>query len=128
MMAMAADSSKTVLVVDDDPSVADLIAALLESEGYYPILAKDGDQALQTAYEVKPDAITLDLDMPGLDGRGMLRRLRADAATREVPVVVVSANSDILSHQERGQVVHTLGKPFLLPELVDAVSTAVGRG
>ena len=126
-MATADRSSKTVLVVDDDPSIADLIAALLESEGYYPILARDGDQALRAACDVKPDAITLDLDMPGLDGRGMLRRLRADAAMREVPVVVVSANSDVLSLQERRQVVHALSKPFLLPELVDAVGIAVGR-
>ena len=127
MMAMAERSSKTVLVVDDDPSIADLIAALLESEGYYPVLAEDGDVALRAASEVKPDAITLDLDMPGLDGRAILRQLRADSATREVPVVVVSANSDVLSLHERSQVVHALSKPFLLPELVDAVSTAIRR-
>ena len=124
-MASAKRSSKTVLVVDDDPSTADLIAALLESEGYYPVLVNDGDEALRAAREIKPDAITLDLEMPNLDGRGMLRRLRDDAAMREVPVVVVSSSPETLSNQERRQVAQALSKPFLLPELVDAVTTAV---
>ena len=120
--------NRRILVVEDDPMIGGLIAEILEDEGFEPVVVHDGREALRRLRAAQPDAITLDLDMPGLDGRGMLRRLRADAATREVPVVVISANSDILSHQERSQVVHTLGKPFLLPELVDAVSTAVGRG
>lgn len=117
----------TVLVVDDDPVIGDLIAQILLLEGFDPILIQNSQQALQAARDLKPDAITLDLDMPALDGRSVLRGLRTDAATHDVPVVVVSANCQSLSVQEQAQVCRTLDKPFDLPELIQAVSSAVSN-
>jgi len=124
-MLWGGSSAKVVLVVEDDPSIGELIAAVLMLAGFDPVIVRDGEHALRTVREVAPDVITLDLDMPGIDGRAVLRSLRSDAEWRKVPVVVVSANSDRLSTGESGQVVQTLPKPFEVSELVQAVSSAV---
>ncbi len=126
-MAAQASSSKRILVVDDDPAVGYLIADVLTSEGFEPVLVHDGREAVHTARELTPDAIMLDLELPGLDGHSILQRLRNDARTRRVPVVVGSAASETLSSQERQLVTCALTKPFQLPELVQVVSSIVGR-
>ena len=126
-MLWRGSSAKVVLVVEDDPSIAELIAAVLMLEGFKPVVVRDGEHALRTVRSVSPDVITLDLDMPGVDGPAVLRSLRCDDESRKVPVVVVSANSDRLSNGERGQVVRTLSKPFEVGELVQAVSSATAH-
>ncbi len=127
-MAMQGCSPKTVLVVEDDPILGDLIAAVLESEGFCTIQVHNGEEVLLAARELRLDAITLDLDLPGMDGRTILRRLHETPEDRWVPVVVVSSSSEMLSSQERREVAGTVAKPFLLPDLVDAVSSAVRHG
>ena len=88
--AAAADERATVLVVDDDPSVRDLLARTLENEGYRVISAANGVQALALAREHKPQAITLDVMMPKLDGWGALKELKADVELCDIPVIMVS--------------------------------------
>ena len=127
-MGFDVSSAGTVLIVDDDPTICELIAAILALEGFESIVARDGTHALRAVRELRPDAITLDLDMPGLDGPEVLRSLRDDDDARKVPVVVVSANSETLSSRDKGQVVQTLTKPFEVPELVEAVSSAALGG
>lgn len=119
---------RTVLVVDDDPMIGELIAQVLALEGFEAFLVKDGREALQAAHDRHVDAITLDLDMPIVDGRGVLDGLRNDERTHDVPVVVVSANTQLLSKQDCAQVSRTLNKPFDLAELIQAVSSAVAHG
>jgi adenylate cyclase len=85
-----ADGRATVLVVDDDPSVRDLLAKTLEKEGYRVILARNGLEALELARQHRPQAITLDVMMPQLDGWGALKELKADAALRDIPVIMVT--------------------------------------
>ena len=81
----------TLLVVDDDESVPDMVAQLLEKEPYQVRAAVDGLDALQKIEEEKPDAILLDLLMPRLDGFGLLARLRESADTAGIPVIVLTA-------------------------------------
>jgi CheY-like chemotaxis protein len=88
--AGAADGRATVLVVDDDPSVRDLLAKTLEKEGYRVISARDGVEALAFAREHRPEAITLDVLMPQMDGWGTLKELKADAELRNIPVIMVT--------------------------------------
>jgi len=88
--AAAADGRATVLVVDDDPSVRSLLARTLEKEGYRVISAANGVEALALAREHRPQAITLDVMMPKLDGWGALKQLKADAELREIPVIMVT--------------------------------------
>ena len=86
----AADGRATVLVVDDDPSVRGLLAKTLEKEGYRVISAGNGVEALALAREHRPQAITLDVLMPQMDGWGALKELKADAELRDIPVIMVT--------------------------------------
>ncbi|HYH06662.1 MAG TPA: response regulator [Thermoanaerobaculia bacterium] len=79
-----------VLVVEDDPHAYELISSALGSAGFLPMRARHGDEALRMAKEWKPIAVTLDLVLPGVDGWEVLKRLKNDPATRELPVVVIS--------------------------------------
>ena len=88
--AAAADGRATVLVVDDDPSVRGLLAKTLEKEGYRVIAAGNGVEALALAREHRPQAITLDVLMPQMDGWGALKELKADAELRDIPVIMVT--------------------------------------
>jgi signal transduction histidine kinase/CheY-like chemotaxis protein len=79
-----------VLVVEDDPHAAELIAQHLRSAGLSVAFATNGEEAIRMAAELQPRAITLDLLLPGVDGHGVLERLKANPATARIPVVVVS--------------------------------------
>jgi CheY-like chemotaxis protein len=124
MLRHDSSENRKVLVVEDDPHIGGLIAAILEEEGFAPVVVRDGCEALQVVRVDPPDAMTLDLELPGIDGRAILRHLWEDEA-RGVPVVVVSAATELLSREERRRVTCALRKPFEVPDLVRAVSQAV---
>ena len=86
----AADGRATVLVVDDDPMVRSLLAKTLEKEGYRIVSACNGVEALTLARAHRPQAITLDVLMPRMDGWGALKELKADAELRDIPVIMVT--------------------------------------
>jgi class 3 adenylate cyclase/CheY-like chemotaxis protein len=83
-----------ILVVDDTPQNLDLMARRLRSQGYEVATAGDGEEALARVLELEPDLILLDIMMPRLDGIETVRRLKADAAHRHIPVILVTAKSD----------------------------------
>jgi signal transduction histidine kinase/DNA-binding response OmpR family regulator len=85
-----ADGRATVLVVDDDPMVCSLLAKTLEKEGYRVISARNGIEALALAREHRPQAITLDVLMPQMDGWRALKELKAAAELRDIPVIMVT--------------------------------------
>jgi DNA-binding response OmpR family regulator len=87
-----------VLVVEDDPSVYEVIARHLGQGGWVPVRARTGDDALKLASRVRPVAVTLDLVLPGTDGLGVLRQLRANPETRHLPVIIIS----VLDNRELG--------------------------
>jgi DNA-binding response OmpR family regulator len=116
-----------ILAVDDTPEHLELLARVLESDGYEPCLAASGLQALERIANAKPDLILLDVLMPGLDGMDVCRRLKADPATREVPVIFLTCmttSSDILAGFEAGAVDY-VAKPFRIPELLARVRVHV---
>jgi signal transduction histidine kinase/CheY-like chemotaxis protein len=80
-----------LLVVDDDPNVADMVRQLLEGESCTIDVARDGREALRAIAERPPDAVLLDLLMPGLDGFAVLEQLQADPGRRDIPVIVLTA-------------------------------------
>ena len=84
----------TVLVVDDDRATRELISRGLEKEGFRVITANTGEEALRLARAQRPDAISLDVLMPGMDGWTVLSSLKADPITASIPVVVVSMLDD----------------------------------
>ena len=88
------DRRPMVLVVDDDPTAQSLLAKTLDKEGYRVIAAYSGAEALMLARKHKPQAITLDILMPRMDGWTTLKELKADADLRDIPVIMVSNLSE----------------------------------
>jgi DNA-binding response OmpR family regulator len=88
-------SNKKILVADDEPPVVQIIRANLELEGYKVVTAYDGVQALEKAKADKPDLLILDIMMPRMDGIDVLKSLRNDDATENIPVVMLTALNDI---------------------------------
>jgi len=80
----------TILCIDDDPEALDLLHGFLSDEGYNVIKALSGDEGLEKAEELKPFAITLDIQMPYKDGWSVLNELKANESTRDIPVIIVS--------------------------------------
>jgi signal transduction histidine kinase/CheY-like chemotaxis protein len=92
--ADAVSVTPTILVVDDDRATRDLIVRGLVKEGFKVITAATGEEALRLARSQRPDAISLDVLMPGMDGWTVLRSLKADPVTASIPVVMVSMLDD----------------------------------
>src|SRR2546422_3266482 len=86
--------ARKVLLVDDEDSLRKVVRELLERDGYVVAEARDGAQALDQIDRVGPDIIVLDLNMPGLDGYGVLSHLRSRPATADIPVIVLTAKGD----------------------------------
>jgi signal transduction histidine kinase/CheY-like chemotaxis protein len=88
------EAAKVVLVVDDDRSTRELISRGLQKEGFSVLGAGSGEEAIRVAREKRPDVISLDVLMPGMDGWTVLRTLKADPLTASIPVVMVSMLDD----------------------------------
>ena len=82
-----------ILVVDDDPSITNLVSAYLKPEGYEIFIASDGTAGLKAARAFKPDLIILDVMLPDLDGFEVCRRLRTDPKTSSIPIIIITARS-----------------------------------
>jgi DNA-binding response OmpR family regulator len=123
----------TVLVVDDEAPIRLLCRVNLEAEGASVLEAENGERGLELARRERPDAILLDVMMPGLDGWTVAERLLEDDATRRIPIIFVSARADIRD-RARGLGAGGLDyitKPFNpveLAALVEEVVGAVERG
>jgi DNA-binding response OmpR family regulator len=115
-----------VLVVDDSASIREVVCLLLEDEGYEVASAANGEQALSISAEFDPDIIVLDVTMPGLDGMGMLGRLRQ---TRDTPVVLLSARGGVEATVEGLELGADdyLAKPFDPDELAARVRAVLRR-
>jgi DNA-binding response OmpR family regulator len=86
--------SRTILVIDDEPELVKLLDYNLTKAGYLVLTAKDGENGLATARKHSPDAIILDVMMPGLDGWEVCKRLRQDPSTSALPVIMLTAKAD----------------------------------
>jgi DNA-binding response OmpR family regulator len=120
---------RTVLVADDDDDILELVSFRLERAGYEVVTARDGAAALATAQERQPDLAVLDVMMPGLNGYEVTQRLRADDATREIPVILLTARvqeADVARGFEAGADDY-VKKPFSTHELRERVQAALGR-
>ena len=123
------DSPPTILVADDEEDLRELVAYRLTRSGYRVIGAGDGQEALELAAERTPDLMVLDVMMPKLDGYELTRRVRAEAALRSIPVILLTARSQE-SDIDRGFEVGAddyLKKPFNPDELVARVRAVLGR-
>jgi CheY-like chemotaxis protein len=118
-----------ILVVDDDAAVLDVLRLALASGGHDVLAAGSTMEGLVRAQGERPDLVLLDILMPEMDGWELLKLLRLDPATRDMPVVIVSARSeprDRVRGLQEGAVDY-LTKPFSVPELLAAVDSALAR-
>jgi two-component system phosphate regulon response regulator PhoB len=84
----------TILVVEDEPAIQELITFNLEQSGYNAMRAADAEQAIEIVRDELPDLVLLDWMLPGMSGAEFARRLRADRRTREVPIIMLTARAD----------------------------------
>ena len=117
----------TVLVVDDDPVILQLLRVNFEMEGYRVLSADNGEAGLAAASEERPDVVLLDVMMPGLDGLAVAARLRAEGEGARPKVVLLSAkaqNDDVTAGLDVADDYVT--KPFDPFELLDRVAALLG--
>jgi len=84
-------ANETILIVEDDPKALELMTDLLRQEDYRIISARDGAQGLEVAKQEQPDLILMDVQLPGLNGLAVARRLKEDPATAMIPIVAVTS-------------------------------------
>jgi DNA-binding response OmpR family regulator len=119
--------ARRVLVVDGEPMVRETLGQVLIEEGYVVDLAVDGASALAAVRAAKPDAILLDLMMPGMNGRQFLQALRDDPDYRRVPVLIMTAVHGLNVNLATLGASEVVEKPFDVDELLNKVALAVYR-
>lgn len=112
-----------ILVADDDPSVRELCQIILATEGYEVLLAEDAAQGIALAREQHPDLILLDWMMPGVDGMDALLILKGDAATQDIPVIMLTALDGMpqITLATYNGADGYVTKPFDVPDLLSLV-------
>jgi two-component system alkaline phosphatase synthesis response regulator PhoP len=121
--------TELVMVIEDEKEIRDLIRYNLERAGFRVSAAADGEEGLKRLFASRPDAVVLDLMLPGQNGLDVLREVRGEAATRDLPVMVLTARStemDKLLGFERGADDY-LTKPFSPRELVARLKALLRR-
>jgi PAS domain S-box-containing protein len=129
-METVSPNHPTVLAVNDAPEVLELLTLLLEREGYRVMTAEDGRRALEMARTLQPDIVISDVVMPLMDGLEFCRRLKQDASTRDVPVLLVSAVRTADEDNLRGLIAGAddyLEMPFRRQELLVKVARLTER-
>ncbi len=113
-----------VVYIEDEPEMIDLVKIILSRKHYEVIGASGGREGLDTVRRVSPDIILLDLMMPDIDGWEVYQQLKADEATRAIPVIVVTAkaqNIDKVLGLHIAKVDDYIAKPFTPKELLDSL-------
>jgi len=116
--------SQHILVVDDEEDIRQLVAIILESDGYQVTQAANGDECLNALERLTCDALVLDIMMPKMDGWEICRRIKSHPRTKSLPVLILTIRSQPLDRVIGLEVVHAdayLTKPFERRELLDTM-------
>jgi len=119
---------KSVLVVDDDEGILTTMKKILLPVGYSVLTASSGERGFQIAQTQKPDLIVLDVILPGMKGREVCRRLKEDAATKDIPVIFLTAKDspdDIKAEMEAGAIAHVT-KPLHSKMMIAKIKEILG--
>ena len=123
-------AGELILIVEDHEKNRKLVRDVLQAKGYRTLETETAEEGIQVARESSPALILMDIQLPGMDGIAALKVLRADAATRDIPVIAVTASA--MTHNR--QVIMAAGfdgyqsKPISIREFLDAVRAILDRG
>ena len=109
-----------ILIADDDPILVELVKFRLEGAGYETIVASDGEEAIQAIKSNRPDLVVLDSMMPVIPGQEVLRMIKSDPDTKDIPIVMLTARkgeTDVVAAIRSGPADY-LTKPFIPQELL----------
>ncbi|MCH7624693.1 MAG: response regulator [Chloroflexi bacterium] len=120
------NEQSVILIVDDDPSIREIVGRVLEDEGYRIETATDGLRGLEQFYKVLPNLIILDVKMPEMDGWETLRRIREISNCPVIMLTAFGSTNDIIQGLESGADDY-LVKPFGVQELIARVGTVLRR-
>jgi two-component system, OmpR family, response regulator VicR len=124
------DIIRRVLYIEDEPEMIDLVRLILGNHGFEVVGADGGREGVAMATEIPPDLILLDLMMPDVDGWEVYRQLKATEATRQIPVVIITARSQRIDKVFGLQVAKVdayLTKPFAPQELLSCLTELLGN-
>lgn len=125
-----ADTKPTVVCVEDDPEIIELIRFILDRKGFEFIGAIGGREGLETMRRVKPDLVLLDLMMPEMDGWEVYKQMKADDKLKDIPVIVVTADGQPITRVLGLHIAHVddfITKPFGPQELVQSINKVLGK-
>ena len=118
---------RRVLVIEDDPGISWLLLNTIEGDGYAVTLQESAIGATALVRYLQPDVILLDLGLPYRSGVSLLAELKAEPATAQIPIIVVSAMTEVLTRERRAMAAAVLSKPFSPRGLLAAVRDVHGR-
>jgi two-component system, OmpR family, alkaline phosphatase synthesis response regulator PhoP len=111
----------TILVVDDESSIVEVLATLLEDEGYHVVTARNGEEGLARLATSQPEIVLCDVMMPVLDGREMCRRMQTNPLYRSIPIILMSA-VNVVAKLTDCNYATLIAKPFDLEEVINTVA------
>jgi DNA-binding response OmpR family regulator len=117
-------SAKRILIVDDDSAILEAMQMMLEMEGYEVMITLNGEE-LDKYFDKKPDVILLDIWMSGIDGRDICKNLKAAPATRNIPVIMISASREVEQSAKESGADDFIAKPFQMNELLSVISAHI---
>lgn len=119
--------AKRILVVDDEPDVVMILRTALQTEGYEVVTASNGPDALEEAAESAPDLMVLDVMMPGMSGFEVLKELKAEPKTSQIPVIMLTGVSEREKIQDAlsSGIDYYLIKPFEFDDLMEKIARAL---
>jgi CheY-like chemotaxis protein len=113
---------RRIFIADDDPDILDILRLMLQTRGYHVLLSNDGSELFEYAEEELPDLVLLDIWMSGIDGRDICARLKKSENTKHIPVLFISANSNIQAITKECGAEGFIAKPFDMEMLLNKVS------
>ncbi|NLG71693.1 MAG: response regulator [Chloroflexi bacterium] len=124
-----ANTAKRVVYIEDEPEMIDLVRLILGRKGFEVLGANGGREGLSMVQRDLPDLVLLDLMMPDMDGWDVYQQMKADEATRNIPVIVITAKAqsiDKVLGLHIAKVDDYLSKPFSPQELLDSIEKVMG--
>ena len=118
--------AKSILIVEDDNNIADLLRLYLEKEGYQATIAADGNQGIDLYRKLRPDLVLLDIMLPGIDGWGVLRAIRQDSQTPVIMLTAKGETTDKVTGLKQGADDY-ITKPFEMKEVLARIEAVLRR-